>query len=271
MILVFIVCVLITAIMIAIGIVLTDKSDEEVEQEEPQVIADLCYGKSKGESSLVYVKENEDYVPYIVIETANYGDDVVLLMRKDAYLKEMMYRDENAYGAGGAYYNGCIVDNYLENEFYYSFSVGMRSIIRNTPVKIHSFNYVSKRYYTGDPPLETIYRHVFVLSRPECSPYVDIPYEFEDTDEGVVIPAVHENPIKYYTWLRSEMLGGDDTAVSLCYNGGVTGNHIQAWEEHYLRPVFTVNKNESIKLIKIDEQFALEVYVFAEDRKEGDI
>lgn len=264
MILVFIFCVVITSILIAVGIVLTDKPDEEVKLEEPQVIADLCYGKSKGENSLVYVKENEEYVPYIVIETENYGDDVVLLMRKDAYLKEMMYRDENAYGAGGAYYNGCIVDNYLENEFYYSYSVGMRSIIRNTPVKIHSLNYVSKRKHMGDPALETIYRHVFVLSRPECSPYVDIPYEYEDTDEGAVIPAVHENPIKYYTWLRSERLGGDDTHASLCYNGGVTGCHIQAWEEHYLRPVFTVYKNEPIEKRKLYEELTQEEYVFSQ-------
>lgn len=213
-----------------------------------KVISDLCYGKSKTNDSTVYVKENGEYVPYIVIDTDNYGEDNVLLMRKDAYMKEMMYRDENAYGAGGAYYNGCIVDDFLENEFYSFFSDGMKNIIINAPVKIHSFNYVSKRKNIGDALLETISRHVFVLSRPECSPYTDVPYEFEDTDEGAVIPAVYENPIPYHTWLRSEELGGDDTGVSVCYKGHVTANHIQGWKNHYVRPVFIVKANEPIKL-----------------------
>lgn len=214
----------------------------------PKVISDLCYGKSKTSDFFVYVLENGEYIPYIVIDTDNYGEDKVLLMRKNAYMKEMMYRDENAYGAGGAYYNGCIVDDFLENEFYYFFSDGMRTIIINAPVKIHSFNYVSKRKNIGDAHLETISRHVFVLSRPECSPYTDVPYEFEDTDEGAVIPAVHENPIPYHTWLRSEELGGDDTGVSVCYKGHVTANHIQGWRDHYVRPVFIVKANEPIKL-----------------------
>lgn len=67
------------------------KSYEENEPKKPQLITDLCFGDSKEGTSLVYVKENEEYVPYIVIETENYGEDAVLLMRKDAYLKEIMY------------------------------------------------------------------------------------------------------------------------------------------------------------------------------------
>ena len=261
---------LIICIFVAISGVLLclfiPKSYEENEPKKPQLITDLCFGDSKEGTSLVYVKENEEYVADIVIETENCGEDAVLLMRKDAYFKEMMYRDENSYGKGGAYYNGCNVDVFLEKEFYDFFSGGMKLIIRDTPVKIHTYNYVSKRKSNGDSPLETIYRHVFVLSRPECSSYVDVPYEFEDTDEGAVIPAVHENPIKYYTWLRSERLGGDDTHVSLCYNGGVTGSHIQSWEEHYLRPVFTVLNNEQIEKKKIYDNSPEEEFVFVADK-----
>jgi len=216
----------------------------------PKVISDLCYGKSKTSDYLVYVLENGEYTPYIVIDTDNYGEDKVLLLRKNAYMKEMMYRDENAYGAGGAYYNGCIVDVFLENEFYSFFSDGMKKIIINAPVKIHGFNYVSKRKYVGDSPLETIFRHVFVLSRSECSPYTDVLYEYENTDEGAVIPAVHENPIPYHTWLRTEELGGDDTGVSVCYNGNVISNHIQGWQDHYVRPVIVVKDDEPIILSK---------------------
>ncbi len=76
---------------------------------KPTVVADLCHGKfGRTETdSLVYVKENDQYIPCIVIDTKNYGDDAVLLLRKFVYMQDMMYRDENKYGVGGAYYNVC--------------------------------------------------------------------------------------------------------------------------------------------------------------------
>ena len=229
-------------------------------KKKPQMICDLCYGKSEGEDYLIYITENDEYVPYIVIDTHNYGDDAVLLLRQEPFMKEIMYRDENLFGVGGAYYNGSIVDNYLENEFYDRFSDSMKSIIRNTPVKIHSIDYVSKRFQDG-PALEIIYRHVFVLSGPECSAYIDSPYK--EYDEGAVIPEVHDNAVSKYTWLRSEEIGGDDTHASLCYNGGVIGSHIQSWEEHYTRPVITVKKDEKITLKKINNKNEEMVYVFS--------
>ena len=67
----------------------------------PQVISDLVSGKYKNIETRVYVCENGVMTPYVVLDTDNYGDSI-LLMRAWAYPEEMMYRDENMYGAGGA-------------------------------------------------------------------------------------------------------------------------------------------------------------------------
>ena len=231
---------------------------------DPEIVADLCFGKSGDTNYLVYVKENGKYTPYIVIDTKNYGDEAVLLLRKDVYMKEMMYRDANIFGTGGAYYNGSIVDVFLEDEFYNVFSEKMKSIIRESPVRIHTSRFVEKRRMEGEPFLETIYRHVFVLSAAE----LDAPLiRDKERDEGDVIPEALKNPVLLYTWLRSEAIGGDDTHASLWYNTAVVSNHIQNGAEHYVRPVFTVNRNEPVELRIIEtEEFSGEVYVFPSDQ-----
>jgi len=132
----------------------------------PQVVSDICYNKNKYFDGIIYVTENGTLEPYYVIQTDNYGADAVLLMRKNAYPEQMQYRTEKLFGVGGAYYSGCIVDEFLENEFYNSFSEGMKGAIRNTTVRIHSIHYVSKRFSEG-PTFEDIERHVFILSLPE--------------------------------------------------------------------------------------------------------
>ena len=232
---------------------------------KPTVVADLCYGKfGRTETeSLVYVMEKDQYIPYIVIDTKNYGIEAVLLVRKDALLKSMMYRDENAYGASGAYYNGCIVDTFLEHEFYLCFTEKMQGIVRNTPVTIQTKSFVSGRL-SDEAPLETIYRHVFVLSAPECGGGSLIHDELKD--EGEDIPEVHEIGVKVYTWLRSKEVGGDDTYATLWYGNGVVSSHIQNADEHYVRPVITVNRNEPIELRTFDtDTIQGMVYVFPGD------
>lgn len=238
-------------------------------EKQPEVVADLCYERGGSADSLIYVTENGEYVPYVVIDTGNYGDDAVLLMRKDVVLREMMYRDEKAYGAGGAYYVGSVVDDFLEGEFYRCYSPEIQSIVRNSPVKIHTRDYVSKRTPIGEsegPVWEVIFRHVFVLSAAECGGGMAV---YNDAvDEGKRIPEIEDFSVKYYTWLRSELGGGDDTHGTLCYDGKVVGGHISAQEGHYIRPVITVSRNEAVVRIKADVDSARkEIYVFLKDKR----
>ncbi|MCQ2423238.1 MAG: DUF6273 domain-containing protein, partial [Lachnospiraceae bacterium] len=203
----------------------------------PTVIEDLCYSKRYKKDGLVYVMENGVYIPYIAIDTKNYGKDAVILIRQTAWLEAMMYRDENIYGVGGAYYPGSIVDNFLEGVVYNAYSDGMKGIIRNAPVKVHTIEFVSKHFSKCPPNLETIYRHVFALSSAETG-IKGSPMKGED--EGKLIPEIIENSDVYYTWLRSEAFGGDDTRAAMMRGPEGASSHIQNDDESYVRPVFTV-------------------------------
>ncbi len=229
----------------------------------PTVIEDLCYSKRYKKDGIVYVMENGVYIPYIAIDTKNYGKDAVILVRQTAWLEEMMYRDENIYGVAGAYYPGSIVDNFLEEVVYNAYSEGMKGIIRNAPVKVHTRQYVRKRSMIGDDPiLETIYRHVFALSSAETG-IKGSPMKGED--EGKLIPEIIENPDVYYTWLRSEAFGGDDTRAAMMRGPEGASSHIQNDDESYVRPVFTVKRSEPIELRTLDTEQGT-VYVFSADK-----
>lgn len=225
---------------------------------EPRVVSDLCSGKLDGSDPVIYIKENGKYHGYHVIETSNYGD-AVLLMRQYAYPNQMMYRDENMFGVGGAYYAGSIVDDFLENEFYESFSDGMKSIVRNTPIRIHSIDYVSKRFDEG-PVFDEINRHVFVLSAPEwgCgSLRLD-----RSEDEAEFIPGLSQYETEQYNWLRSEAIGGDDTWAIVSYKDTGTYKHICS--EAYVRPVFTVSPDEEIEFRELWQP--VKKYAFVKDK-----
>lgn len=231
---------------------------------KPTVIEDLCYSKRYKKDGLVYVTENGVYTPNIAIDTKNYGDDAVILIRKTAWLEEMMYRDENIFGVGGAYYPGSVVDNFLEEVVYNSYSEGLKGVVRNAPVKVHTIEFVSKHFSKCPPNLETIYRHVFVLSAAETG-IKGAPIAGED--EGMLIPEIIENPDEYYTWLRSEAFGGDDTRAAMMRGPNGHSSHIQSKGEHYVRPVFTVKRSEPIELMTLDKEYVNgTVYVFTADR-----
>ncbi|MBO4420542.1 MAG: hypothetical protein J5783_01820 [Lachnospiraceae bacterium] len=237
--------------------------DPKYVNDPPEVIADIVHGNPRKVDSKVYVREGEEYVPYIVIKTDNYGENTVLLMREEVYPKEMMFRDCNIYGAGGSYYPGSVIDDFMENELFNMYSDSMKKIIKNTPIKIHTHEYCSKLIGPEYPVFETVYRHVFSLSLSECNDY-DL---YIDNDiEGAYISDVSEYPIKKYVWLRSDAYGGDDTWASQIFDGNVRSERISNSNENYIRPVFTVASDNQIKKIKniIND---IDGYIFTVDER----
>lgn len=249
------ICMVIIGILVVVYLLFRKETTSE-----PRVISDLCSGRLEGNDRMIYVNENGIYYGYHVIETSNYGD-AVLLMRQDVYPHQMMYREEKMFGTGGAYYADSIVDNFLENEFYEFFSDGMKSIIRNTPIRIHSIDYVSKRFDEG-PVFDVINRHVFVLSAPEFG--VGSIRLDRSEDEAAFIPGITQYGIDKYNWLRTGAIGGDDTWVTVVYYYAGAGQHICG--EAYVRPVFTVNPNEEIELRKLYDEFSMIKYVLVKDK-----
>lgn len=231
--------------------------------EHTYTISDIVYGNIYNNDFRVYVHEDGKYIPYFVIKTDNYGDNTVLLMREDVYPKEMMFRDCNVFGAGGSYYPGSVIDEFMEKELYNMYSDSMKKIIKNTPIKIHTHEYCSKLIGPEYAVFETINRHVFALAFSECTSH-DLLKECDI--EGAFIPEVLEFPIEKYVWLRSDAFGGDDTCAAQIYNGKVQSNRVSMYQEQYVRPVFVVSADERIKSVKgiIKDT---EVFVFSIDEE----
>ncbi|MBQ6025745.1 MAG: hypothetical protein IJL20_09085 [Lachnospiraceae bacterium] len=238
-------------------------SDNSISNEHAYVVSDIVCGNIYNNDCRVYVREGGKYIPYLVIKTENYGENTVLLMREDAYPKEMMFRDCNVFGAGGSYYPGSVIDEFMENELYNMYSDGMQSIIKNVPVKIHSKKYISKFTVPEYAVFETINRHVFALAFSECKSH-DLLKECDI--EGAFIPEVLEFPIEKYVWLRSDAFGGDDTCAAQIYNGKVQSNRVSMYQEQYVRPVFVVSADEQIRSVNSIIK-DMEVFVFSIDEE----
>ena len=91
---------------------------------QPTTIADIAYDRrtrSRGTDFRVYLEENGDFVPYLVL-TANYGGNVLLL--REFLLDENMPFNISPHGPNlwsrhdyGAYYPDSHIDNFLNAEF----------------------------------------------------------------------------------------------------------------------------------------------------------
>lgn len=232
----------------------------------PAVIGDIVYGNTRNIDNRIHVLEGDKYIPYIVIKTNNYGENTVLLMREEVYPKEMMFRDCNLFGNGAAYYPGSLIDTFMENELYEMYSTDLKAIINYSPIKVHTRDYVAKIRNKDIPTFETIYRHVFALSKTECGFTVDNNEEREA--EGDFIPEVLEYAIDKNIWLRSEAYGGDDTWASQLFGKNVLSERVADISDNYIRPVFIVPDNVPISFLYVGEDNSKKIYVFLVE-KEG--
>ncbi len=210
----------------------------------PKTLGELLSEKYRNIETRVYICENGVMTPYVVLETDNYGD-AVLLMREYAYPEMMMYRDENMYGAGGAYYNGSIVDDFLEKTFYNYYSDGLKEIIRESEFKIFTQEYVRGHEAAEGPTMETIRRHVFSLSKMEWGSNLLALKKNDPRYEADAIEGIQKYVYKDYVWLRSMTYGGEDTTATVVYDGKIESLRLK--ESALVRPAFTVPRDAKIE------------------------
>ena len=84
----------------------------EPETKPVNTIADLAYGNNTVPNR-IYIVENEQYVPYLVL-TDDYNGNC-LLLREYLLDEPMQYNDPNIYYSG--YYENSTIDQYLNNDF----------------------------------------------------------------------------------------------------------------------------------------------------------
>jgi len=216
----------------------------------PQVIADIAYDVNESHGYTVYIKENDEYVPYLVL-TNDYGGNC-LLLRKYVLDEPMAYNDKDKYK--GSYYENCFVDTYLNSEFINSFSDSLKNSIILTDIEItaiESIDRVGKK-------TTYISRKLFLLSYGEITGVYSLRSTlpegkqllFFTTKENRIAYDIDNNAQEYF--IRTPFLGSR-TAFSYIDSGGgskastiLSMRYGEIYNKCYVRPAFCISNNTVI-------------------------
>lgn len=123
----------------------------------------IAYDKSK-DNPVVYLKENNEYVPYLVL-TSDY-DGNVLLLRKNVLSELKQYKQHGmlwSHFEYGSYYEESSIDEFLNTEFLEVFSPEVKAAIVDTTIEVTDIESYDKWNYAT----HTLERKVFLLSSVE--------------------------------------------------------------------------------------------------------
>jgi hypothetical protein len=131
-------------------------------EKQAKIISDIAYDVSKQENNVVYIEENGNFVPFLVV-SANYGGNTLLLRKYilDCAMpfnnnKRQMWTDHEY----GGYYEGSSIDNFLNTEFINLISQSARDAIAISDIVITD---KSSLGVTGNVTT-TVSREIFILS-----------------------------------------------------------------------------------------------------------
>lgn len=155
----------------------------------------IAYDRSK-KDPVVYIKENGEYVPYLVLESDYDGN--VLLLREHLLPEEMQYEPASVEGGGGAlsggwvwydygsYYQKSKIDKFLNTEFPRAFSEAVQAAIVDTTIEVTDMeSYHEEQWAEATHMIE---RKVFLLSAVEMG--IDSGIGYVMTKEG--------RPLRYF-------------------------------------------------------------------------
>ena len=103
----------------------------------------------------LYIKENGEYVPYIVLGSIE--NNKIILLRKEALEEQRRFNDYKSL------YEGSEIDNYLENEFPKRFADSFRGLLAEANIEVAS----EEALYKTSDETYNIKRSVFLLSYTE--------------------------------------------------------------------------------------------------------
>ena len=222
----------------------------------------------------VMIKEQGEYVPYLVI-TDNYnGSKNCLLLRK--YLLDE-FRRFDEFAEVCTYYGDCELDAFLNEEYINMYSNEIQNMMIESKVEITAYLGV----VSGELLKKNIKRKIFILSYEETC---------NDEDSSIVKEG---EPIKYFEerahliatksngesaiyWLRTPDPYYESAvcAISddgLCLVSGISGGSFEY--EHGVRPAFCLPRNT--KIVEVDGLYyieadynSLDVMNNAEDRRD---
>ena len=144
---------------------------------------ELAYDQSE-KDTIVYLKEGDTFVPYLVLTSDYQGN--VLLLRKNLLENTMPYKENENIGwtseQYGSYYEESSVDQFLNTQFLELLSKTVKSLMVSSSIEITD----KESYSDGIRKLHTISRDVFLLSANE----LDLGVEYIAVAEG--------EPLQYF-------------------------------------------------------------------------
>lgn len=169
-ILVYVIIIVLPSVLLAIGLNMVYGGEDE-----NTTLERLAYDQSVRKYA-VYIKENGEYVPYLVLESDYDGN--VLLLRENVLPEAMQYRPaehEDGRSGGfaaewtwyeyGSYYEESSIDEFLNTDFPEVFSPDVQTAIVDTTIEVTDMDSYTEEHRADATHM--IERKVFLLSAVE--------------------------------------------------------------------------------------------------------
>ena len=159
------------------------RTEKSVSSRDVKILKDLIYENNKTSTYRVYLEENNQYVPFIVLSCENYKG--CLLLREHLLDENVNYNNAQEYAS---YYKDSNIDNYLNNNYIKRLSPQIQNCILTSNIEITS----KKAIDTHDGSIDIIKRKIFLLSANE-------------TNASVFSVAKEGSPLKYFSTISNKI------------------------------------------------------------------
>lgn len=221
-------------------------------REVPNILRDLSYADGKDESQYtVFLEENGELTPYLVL-TDQYNDRTVCLLVRKYVMDDSHIYNENASFSG--YYADSDIDQFLNGEFWMTLPESLQEILSPSQITI------TKKSSLGccGKETETITRNIFLLSAVEVggtsSPTVvreGKSLAYFSSNEQRIAQTSDGVPVSW--WLRTPNTWYDNVVCGVSTNGaiGIGGVGGAGEENSYksgVRPAFCLDAETKISI-----------------------
>ena len=248
-------------VMMCAGFVMVfmPKMEEEAEDENT-TLEKLAYDQS-GRKKAVYIKENGEYVPYLVLESDYDGN--VLLLRENVLPESMQYKpsphggDGEVLGGGwshydyGSYYEESSIDSFLKDDFLEIFSPEVQEAVVDTTIEVTDLDSFTEAHWAEATHM--IERKVFLLSAVELGETFSIDYNmaregkalkyFENTEHDVKKAYTADGKERPY-WTRTPWIW--ETYNVLVIGTVYESSAVTADSKVGVRPAFCMGKDTAV-------------------------
>lgn len=245
------------------------------ENETKNKLRDISYeDEDMSESDYtVMIKEQGEFVPYLVITDKYNGSKNCLLLRK--YLLDENYRF-NEEAEVCSYYGDCELDSFLNDEYIKLYSAEIQDMMVMSKVEITSY----WGLVSGEGYKENIDRKIFILSYHELcnrnsSSRSNEGKEIYYFEQGYHLIATKSDGTMEAYWLRTPVTSSTAIMSAISYEGISFSCGVMGLGEEYklgVRPAFCLPRDTSI--IEVDGLYyieadynSLDVMNNAEDRR----